>query len=76
MINTSDLFKEVKANQKKLDECPKHLFNLNLPQPYTIGQKLVCQNCGGQLDAVKAFYYTKGYKAAGGNPNDIIQGFE
>lgn len=68
------LFAEVKANQARLDRCKRHLFELG-PPPYRFGMKLTCQNCGGTIDAIKAFVYVQGYEAAGGDPNDVIPGF-
>lgn len=68
------LLAEIRANQKSLDECPRHFFDLG-PPPYRFGLKLTCQNCGGEMDAVKAFVYIQGYEAAGGNPNDVMPSF-
>jgi hypothetical protein len=74
-LDTAAILAEIKANRAKLDGCAKHRFDIGNP-PYRFGTKLTCQNCGGVLDAVHAFSYTQGFKAAGGNPNDVIPGFE
>lgn len=71
----SQLFAFVKANRAKLDACARHRFEMGDP-PYRFGMKLTCTNCGGTIDAVQAFVYTQGYKAAGGDPNDVIPGYE
>lgn len=65
----------IKANRTKIDGCAKHLFPMGDP-PYPFGMKLTCTNCGGTMDSIQAFRYTQGYKAAGGNPNDVIPGYE
>lgn len=74
-IDSAALWAEVKANRDKIDACPKHRFDIG-PPPYAIGCKFVCVNCGGRMDAVQAFRYCQGYKAAGGNANDVIPGYE
>jgi len=62
------------TNRDKLDNCKKHRFNSEGISLY-VGVQLACTNCGGHMDAVQAFRYCQGYEAAGGNPNDIIDGF-
>ena len=72
------MLEEIRANQKRLDECKRHHFP-TLPDngaiPTAFGLKLTCSNCGGTIDALKAYAYTRGYIAAGGNGNDIIPGW-
>ncbi len=70
------LLEEIKANQQRLDECKRHHFP-TWPSGISrhLGLKVDCCNCGGQLDARMAASYTRGYAAAGGNPNDIIPGW-
>ncbi|UAG58633.1 hypothetical protein Guyu_038 [Pseudomonas phage Guyu] len=68
------IFEEIKANRAKLEACPKHHFNIGDP-PYKFGAKFTCTNCGGTMDAVQAFRYCQGYEAAGGDPNEVIEGF-
>lgn len=69
------LYEQVKANRIKLDACLKHRFNIGEP-PYQLGEKFVCANCAGTIDAVQAYAYARGFEAAGGNPNEIIPGFK
>lgn len=64
----------IQENQRKLDCCPRHLFD-NWPKGLTIGVRFVCSACNGNLDAINAYQYTLGYKAAGGNPEDIMPGW-
>ena len=74
-IDTAALWAEAQSNRAKLDGCARHFFNIGDP-PYRLGQKFECTNCGGVMDAVQAFRYVQGYKAAGGNPNDVIPSYE
>lgn len=64
-------FDALRENQRKLDACAKHHFP-NWPEVLTMGTKFECANCGGGMDAIHTYSYTKGYQAAGGNPVDII----
>jgi len=74
-IDSAAILAEIKANRARLDGCARHRFELGDP-PYKFGMKLTCTNCGGVMDAVHAFSYTQGYKAAGKDPNEIIPGYE
>lgn len=74
-IDSKAILAEIKANRAKLDGCARHRFELGDP-PYKFGQKFTCSNCGGTMDAVQAFRYCQGFKAAGGNPNEVIPGYE
>ena len=66
------LWEQVKANRAKLDACPRHRFD---SRPVKMGQKVVCLECGGETGLVDIGYYLKGYRAAGGNPDDVWPGF-
>ena len=72
--NSGPSLEAIRANQDKLDGCKRHRFAIGNP-PYEFGMKLTCYNCGGRMDAVKAFVYVQGYEAAGGNANDVIPNF-
>lgn len=65
----------LKCELARLDGCARHRFELGDP-PYRFGAKFTCTVCGGEMDAVQAFRYCQGYKAAGGDPNDVIPGYE
>lgn len=67
-----ELWAQVRANSNALDACPRHRFEGTTAR---IGQKFTCLNCGGvqTLSAIGA--YLHGYRAAGGNPDDVWPGF-
>lgn len=67
------LLDEIKANQKRLDECKRHHFPTT--PPLTLNVKFTCANCGGVINALNAYAYARGYAAAGGDPNDIFPGW-
>lgn len=74
-INHAEIWALAKANRVRLDECPKHFFDLGEP-PFALGSKCRCVNCGGIMDLTAINQYARGYKAAGGNPNDVVRDFE
>ncbi len=76
MMRDAEAFMRIKENIAKLDNCVKHKFTLDAEPPYQFGMKLTCENCQGEMKAVDAFRYVQGYKAAGGNPNEVIPGYE
>jgi hypothetical protein len=73
-IDHKQILENVKANRKLLDDCRKHSF-IWPSVPLMFKLKLECSNCGGRMDALEAAQYTRGFEAAGGNPNEIIEGF-
>lgn len=74
-IDYSIIVEEIKSNQKRLDSCKQHRFP-TWPPPEVLAfkfrHKVTCCNCGGEMDALQAASYTRGYVAAGGNGNDVI----
>ncbi len=72
MIDAKAILKEVKDNRQKLDGCTRHKFPTK-PE-YRIGEHHTCENCGGQIRIVEIAHYARGYKAAGGNPDEIMEG--
>lgn len=74
-FNSKQILKEIRENRAKLDSCAKHKFDLGEP-PFKLASKAVCLNCGGKEALTAIGDYCKGYKAAGGNPNDIVENFE
>lgn len=68
------LFAAIKENRRKLDACPRHLFDVGDP-PYTLGQKVTCEICTGYMPVTDAAQYARGYMAHGGNPDDVIKNF-
>jgi hypothetical protein len=63
------LFEVIKANNRRLDDCPKHLFE-NVPIAFNA--RATCTMCGGAMDVLKISQYVRGYAAAGGNPEDVF----
>lgn len=72
MIDSNALWKAVKANRAKLDACPRHYFgNVGEGDYSQPKKKRVCANCGGEMNDRDIITYARGYKAAGGNPDDV-----
>lgn len=54
------IWADVKANHKRLDECPgPHEFDFD-PNATPLRRKATCRKCGGQLDTTDARWYLKG----------------
>lgn len=75
-IDNGTLIAEIKENHAKLNGCARHCFDNETKPPLPFAMRLTCRNCGGNMDAVQAFRYCQGFKAAGGNPNDVMPGYE
>lgn len=73
----ANLLKEIKANHAKLNSCSKHEFGKVIgdrTNGYSTRQNMrTCSRCDGKMDDSQIILYAKGYKAAGGNPDDIGQ---
>lgn len=63
------LFEAIVANNKRLDDCPKHLFE-NVPIAFH--GRATCSVCGGSMDVLKISQYVRGYIAAGGDAEDVF----
>lgn len=60
------------ANRKRLLACPRHRF-----EPVVIerlGTHHACLVCGGVMRLTEIGDYARGYRAAGGDPDDIWPG--
>lgn len=68
------IFAEVQENSRRLRSCSQHLFSVH--DVKKMGQKLPCYNCGGRLALTDIGFYISGFKAAGGDPNEIMPGYE
>lgn len=71
----ASLLKHVQDNHARLNGCPVHKFG-KVVGGRALGQsflqnKRTCENCGGEMPDPNIILYAKGYKAAGGNPDDI-----
>lgn len=75
MKTVKELWKEARLNIETLRLCKLHNFSKSY-ENRKLGEKLTCQNCKGQMDLRQVEQYCSGYKAAGKNPNDIIEGYE
>lgn len=64
---------EIKANQERLANCPRHRF---VPGEIKLGAKVRCEVCAGEIGLVDLGYYIAGYEAAGGEADDIWPGFQ
>lgn len=71
----SALLRKVKENNEALRACPKHSFGAvvgDRSAGYSPRQNMrTCAVCGGTMDDRDVVLYARGYKAAGGNPDDI-----
>ena len=67
-IPTNDLhgiWAEVKANQAKLEHCPRHEFHA--VDPGKLGTRYECKCCGGRTDVSSVRWYQKGLAHANNN---------
>jgi len=72
-INFKEILETVKANGARLKQCPRHRFVW--PENRTLGTRLKCENCGGEMDVVQILRYVEGCEAAGGKADDIVEKF-
>ena len=56
------IWEMVKANQAKLNACPRH--DLHAVELGKVGTKYECRCCGGQSDASSVHWYEKGLSHA------------
>lgn len=66
------LWEQVKENHRKLNACPRHRFE---GKEVRIGQKMTCLECGGEMDLSRIGQYIDGYRAAGGDSDDVWPGY-
>lgn len=71
--DAESLWAEVKENHRKIRECARHRFEA---VQVVLGQRLQCKQCGGTMGLISIGDYIAGYKAAGGDANDIWPNFE
>lgn len=73
------LWESIKENSRKLKECKKHSFGSVIGNGVSTGyaspsaRKRKCVNCGGLMEDQAVITYVRGFKAAGGNPDDIAK---
>lgn len=56
------LYAKIKENRRKIDACPRHLFENVV---IALGAKATCTNCGGEVGLPEVMAYTRGYIASG-----------
>lgn len=69
-----NLWEQVQENQKKLRSCRAHKFG-NVLGSTTAPTRpgFQCKMCGGFMSSHNIYIYALGYKAAGGNPDDVAR---
>lgn len=72
-IDAQQILIEVKENLARIGGCPKHRFHGFAAK---FGDRLECSNCGGKMNLLDVGEYIAGYKAAGGDVNDIWPEYE
>lgn len=77
--NYAELFAAAQANRAKLDACPRHDFDvagIDFSDPMQLfGVNVRCLRCDGSMPLTEANGYTRGYEAAGRNPDSIFPNF-
>ena len=70
-LDAKALWEQVKADSKARRACPRHHY---APRTggYGLGEKLTCSVCGVADRLTDIGRYIEGYKAAGGDPHDIM----
>jgi len=77
--NIRALWELAQENQRKLKACKVHEFRTELPPDVLrrgIHRRLICRNCGGLMLVLDVYTYCLGFKAAGGDPNNVLNNFE
>lgn len=66
-LDARALWDEVQGNLTKLTACPRHRFG----GTYRLGERKVCERCGGSMTLTAIGEYIRGFKAAGGSVDEI-----
>lgn len=70
------LWDRVTTNNQKLNDCPRHKFNGELPpREQRFNAKITCEHCGGEMRLIDVNQYIRGWIAHGGNGNEIWPGW-
>lgn len=67
------LIELIRDNIRKLHACPRHRFKTDVKIEF--GGKVACLECGGTMDMLDASEYTRGFIAAGGDPELVYPGW-
>lgn len=71
-LDVRSVLADAVANRKRLLACPRHQF-----EPATLESRYArheCLQCGGLMRLSDIGNYTRGYRAAGGDPDDVWPG--
>lgn len=71
-LDARQIWDEVKGNNEKLSGCSRHRFG----GTFKIGERKACERCGGTMTLTAIGEYVRGFKAAGGSPDEIWPGWE
>jgi len=74
MSNSKNILEEVRANIKIKNSCKLH--NITPPEELKLGHVFTCNNCGAKIRTNEIGSYIRGYQAAGGDCNDIYEGWD
>lgn len=64
---------EITENAKRIDKCPRHRFDGGEIKELNVAH--TCLACGGKVNVFSLAIYLKGYRAAGGDVNDVWPGW-
>lgn len=74
LLTAKSLLQEIKENEVRLNKCAKHNFGrLADEKRFFFNYKMRCINCNGEMRLHDIELYVKGFMAAGGNPDEVIQ---
>lgn len=70
--------REEEARRERLADCSMHVFAMDGIERVAgkIPPRLTCVMCTEWMPTLEAAAYARGFKAAGGDPNTVIEGFE
>ena len=70
----ASLWAQVQENQRKLRSCKGHKFGDVLGSTtIPTNPSFECKMCGGYMKAHDIYIYALGYKAGGGNPDNVAR---
>jgi hypothetical protein len=72
---TSAVDDAMRVNRRRLNSCMQHFFKGPLKRNGVAAELLQCMVCEGFLPLETAAEYARGFAAAGGDPETVIQGF-
>lgn len=76
------LMRDIRENAEKIRKCSQHVFGDVLGGPdnegsvYNYNARRTCMECGGTMKETEIVNYARGYKAAGGDPDDIAMFYD